>query len=50
MDNDNWLSEQMLKLTKYEEALKEIANLPTINRQLVDAQYIALIALKDKDI
>ncbi len=31
-------------------ALKEISNLSTINHQLVDAQYIALIALKDKDI
>lgn len=24
MENDDWLLEQMLKLTKYEEALKEV--------------------------
>lgn len=42
--------EILKKMEEYEKALKEIANLPTINRQLVDAQYIALLALKVKDI
>lgn len=42
--------ELLEKVQQYEKALKEIANLPTINRQLVDAQYIALLALKVEDI
>lgn len=42
--------EVLEKMQEYEKALKEVISLSTTNKQLVDAQYIVLLALKVEDI